>query len=130
MLQQQLGDRLRGKITDDQTHNVSYYAQTYSKADYGTTHLAVLAPNGDAVSVTTTINHRSVLQTTLSAPSYNRESPGETKDQTLVHSTTELRFQREINGNHISVDLRENEVQCTMESCYVKPLGDQGKDSR
>jgi len=47
MLEQQLGDRLRGKINDDKTYDVSYYAQTYSKADYGTTQVAVLAPNGD-----------------------------------------------------------------------------------
>jgi len=75
MLQQQLGDRLRGKITDDQTHNVSYYAQTYSKADYGTTHLAVLAPNGDAVSVTTTINHRfgSKYRSNVTGIIYNNE---------------------------------------------------------
>ena len=58
MIEQSLGDRLRNKISDYKTYNVSYYAQTYSKADYGTTHVAVLALNGDAVSVTTTINHR------------------------------------------------------------------------
>ncbi|KAJ7387665.1 hypothetical protein OS493_001003 [Desmophyllum pertusum] len=38
--------------------NVSYYADSFSDADYGNTHLAVLAANGDAVSVTTTINMR------------------------------------------------------------------------
>ena len=69
MLEQQLGDRLRGKINDDKTYDVSYYAQTYSKADYGTTHVAVLASNGDAVSVTTTINYRLVLQTSFPVPS-------------------------------------------------------------
>ena len=59
MTQQQLGDWLRQKILDNKTHeNVSYYAESFSDADYGTTHVAVLAPNGDAVSVTTTINFR------------------------------------------------------------------------
>ena len=61
MLQQQLGNKLRKLIQDDQTQdNVSYYARFYSDADYGTTHLAVLAKNGDAVSVTSTINYRLV----------------------------------------------------------------------
>ena len=59
MLNQTTGDRLRHKIWDNMTHNnVSYYARSFSDADYGTTHVAVLAPNGDAVSVTTTINRR------------------------------------------------------------------------
>ena len=59
MLDQTLGDQLRHKIRDSMTYdNVSYYAQSFSDADYGTTHVAVLAPNGDAVSVTTTINRR------------------------------------------------------------------------
>jgi len=59
MLNQTTGDRLRHQIWDNMTHaNVSYYAQSFSDADYGTTHVAVLAPNGDAVSVTTTINRR------------------------------------------------------------------------
>ena len=60
MLKQQLGDKLRTKyIQDDRTHDsVSYYAQYFSDADYGTTNLAILAENGDAVSVTSTINYR------------------------------------------------------------------------
>ena len=59
MLNQTTGDRLRHKIWDNMTHdNVSYYTESFSDADYGTTHLAVLAPNGDAVSVTSTINMR------------------------------------------------------------------------
>ena len=59
MLKQQLGDKLRKLIQDDRTHdNVSYYARFFSDADYGTTHLAVLPKNGDAVSVTSTINYR------------------------------------------------------------------------
>ena len=61
MIEQQLGDDLHKKIKDNRTyHNVSYYASFYSDADYGTTHLAVLAENGDAVSVTSTINYRLV----------------------------------------------------------------------
>ena len=64
MLKQQLGDELRTKyIQDDRTHDkASYYARYFSDADYGTTHLAILAENGDAVSVTSTINYRLVKQ--------------------------------------------------------------------
>ena len=59
MLDQTLADHLRHKIWDNITHdNVSYYAQSLTDTDYGTTHVAVLAPNGDAVSVTTTINRK------------------------------------------------------------------------
>ena len=59
MLDPKTGDALRHKIRDSKTYkDVSYYADSFSNADYGTTHLAVLAPNGDAVSVTTTINMR------------------------------------------------------------------------
>ena len=59
MLSQETGDRLRHKIRDSMTFkDVRYYAQSFSDADYGTTHVAVLAPNGDAVSVTTTINRK------------------------------------------------------------------------
>ena len=59
MLEPKTGNRLRNKIWDDKTHkDVSYYADFFSNADYGTTHVAVLAPDGDAVSVTSTINMR------------------------------------------------------------------------
>ena len=59
MIEQKLGDSLRQRIQDNSTHhNVSYYAQFYSHADYGTTHVSVLAENGDAVAVTTSINFR------------------------------------------------------------------------
>lgn len=61
MLDQKTGDWLRHKILDNMTYSdVSHYADTFSDADFGTTHVAVLAPNGDAVSVTTTINMRLV----------------------------------------------------------------------
>ncbi|XP_068748177.1 glutathione hydrolase 1 proenzyme-like [Montipora capricornis] len=59
MIDQKLGDSLRQRIQDNSTHhNVSYYARFYSHADYGTTHVSVLAENGDAVAVTTSINFR------------------------------------------------------------------------
>merc|ERR1712223_1791219 len=46
------------KINDTFTvNNASYYgADFYTPEDHGTTHLSVLAPNGDAVAVTSTIN--------------------------------------------------------------------------
>ena len=63
MVEEELGNKLRSKINDDRTHdNVSYYAQFFSQADIGTTHISVLAENGDAVSVTTTINFWLVLR--------------------------------------------------------------------
>ena len=61
MLDQRLGEGLRQKIQDYRTHdNVSYYAKFFSRADYGTTHISVLAENGDAVAVTSSINLRLV----------------------------------------------------------------------
>ena len=46
------------KIDDSFTVNdPEYYgAEFANKEDHGTAHLSVLAPNGDAVSVTSTIN--------------------------------------------------------------------------
>ena len=59
MLEQSLGDKLRQRIQDNRTFDdVSYYAKYFSDADYGTTHISVLAENGDAVAVTTSINFR------------------------------------------------------------------------
>ena len=64
MLKSELGDALRQKIWDNKTYtDVSYYADSFSNADYGTTHVAVLDQYGDAVSVTSTINMRLVVLT-------------------------------------------------------------------
>ena len=47
-------------INDSYTvNNASHYgADFFAPEDHGTTHLSVLAPNGDAVAVTSTINRR------------------------------------------------------------------------
>ncbi|XP_066018957.1 glutathione hydrolase 1 proenzyme-like [Pocillopora verrucosa] len=76
MLEPKTGNRLRNKIWDDKTHkDVSYYADFFSNADYGTTHVAVLAPDGDAVSVTSTINMRfgAKYRSTTTGIIYNNE---------------------------------------------------------
>lgn len=52
------------RITDDKTHDQDYYTWPHSSSDYagniahdhGTSHLSVLAENGDAVACTGTIN--------------------------------------------------------------------------
>ncbi|KAK7120863.1 hypothetical protein R3I94_020749 [Phoxinus phoxinus] len=48
--------RIRALITDDHTHDASYYNITPSVDRFGTTHVSVLAADGTAVSVTSTIN--------------------------------------------------------------------------
>ena len=48
----------RARITDSMTHNTSYYGDFFSKTeDHGTTHVSVLAENGDAAAATDTINY-------------------------------------------------------------------------
>lgn len=49
-------------ITDDVTHDPDYYIWPFHQGgdvahDHGTSHLSVLAENGDAVACTSTINH-------------------------------------------------------------------------
>ena len=52
-----LADQIRHKISDSATHEQSYYGERFHvPLKTGTTHLTVLAPNGDAVSVTSTVN--------------------------------------------------------------------------
>ncbi|XP_065664152.1 glutathione hydrolase 1 proenzyme [Hydra vulgaris] len=52
-----VGTYYRLKITDYLTHNISYYgAELPPPTDRGTTHLSIYAANGDAVSLTSTIN--------------------------------------------------------------------------
>ncbi len=48
----------RQKIDDSKTHNTSYYGDFFSKTeDQGTTHVSVLAENGDAAAATDTVNY-------------------------------------------------------------------------
>ncbi|CAC5395661.1 GGT1_5 [Mytilus coruscus] len=51
-------DEIRSQISDSQTFGTDYYGPTFFDTvnSSGTSHLSVLAPNGDAVSVTSTIN--------------------------------------------------------------------------
>ncbi len=50
-------NRIRSKIFDNQTFASDYYESIYlNEEDHGTTHLSVLASNGDAVSLSSTIN--------------------------------------------------------------------------
>jgi gamma-glutamyltranspeptidase / glutathione hydrolase / leukotriene-C4 hydrolase len=50
---------IRKKIDDKRTHNEpGYYGEHFgSPDDHGTAHISILAPNGDAISVTGTINY-------------------------------------------------------------------------
>ncbi|XP_062399411.1 gamma-glutamyltransferase 5a [Sardina pilchardus] len=54
---EEFADRIRAMIHDDRTHDDQYYNVTPSMDSVGTTHVSVLAEDGMAVSVTSTINH-------------------------------------------------------------------------
>lgn len=62
MLDLNTAKEMFSRITDDMTHNQDYYMwpSKYTGGDtahdHGTSHLSVLAENGDAVACTSTIN--------------------------------------------------------------------------
>ena len=57
MMSTKLAEEIRSQITDTKTHLQDYYGSRYHvPINTGTTHLAVLAANGDAVSLTSTVN--------------------------------------------------------------------------
>lgn len=57
MIQDKFADKVRAKISPDRTYDASYYNVTPYLDSHGTTHVSVLAEDGMAVSVTSTINH-------------------------------------------------------------------------
>lgn len=60
MLNQTFAETLRLKIKEDGVyHNQTFYGGYYSQKQmpYGTSHISILAENGDAVSATDTINY-------------------------------------------------------------------------
>ena len=58
MLNLTYAEEIRSKIEDNRTYReFSHYGANYSTPDdYGTAHISIVAPNGDAISVTSTIN--------------------------------------------------------------------------
>lgn len=57
MRSEEYADILRTKITEE-THDLYYYTDATGKYEdqMGTSHVSVLSPYGDAVSVTSTVN--------------------------------------------------------------------------
>ncbi|KAK2898830.1 hypothetical protein Q8A67_010248 [Cirrhinus molitorella] len=57
IIQKHFADKVRAKISPDHTYDASYYNITPYLDSHGTTHVSVLAEDGMAVSVTSTINY-------------------------------------------------------------------------
>ena len=50
---------IKRKITDNETHDTSFYEPAFSDTkDGGTNQIGIIAPDGSAVSLTSTINTR------------------------------------------------------------------------
>ena len=57
MTSKHFADHIRSMISDDRTHGPMYYGPIlYNPDDAGTIHMSLLAPNGDAVAITSTVN--------------------------------------------------------------------------
>ncbi|XP_047678946.1 glutathione hydrolase 1 proenzyme-like isoform X4 [Tachysurus fulvidraco] len=57
MTSDHFAENIRSKITDNTTHPEAYYGPEYfNNGNYGTAHLSVIAEDGSAVSVTSSIN--------------------------------------------------------------------------
>ena len=59
MLMSSTADNMHSRIQDDTTFEPSYYTEqrvSPTISEHGTSHLCVLASNGDAVAATSTIN--------------------------------------------------------------------------
>jgi len=55
-------EEIRQQIDDNITHDFSYYGPTFDvKENVGTAHLNILAPNGAAVSLTSSLNLQYVI---------------------------------------------------------------------
>ncbi len=50
-------DSIREKIDPSKVYSTEYYGPALNKTDHGTAHMSFLGPNGDAVSLTSTINN-------------------------------------------------------------------------
>ncbi|KAL4609609.1 gamma-glutamyltransferase 5-like [Arapaima gigas] len=57
LMKEEFAENMRKRISDKRTHKPEYYNITPSMDRFGTTHVSVLAADGTAVSVTSTINH-------------------------------------------------------------------------
>lgn len=55
--EQQFADHFRAMISSNETHDAQYYNIAPYLDTMGTTHVSVIAEDGTAVSVTSTINH-------------------------------------------------------------------------
>ena len=66
MLDPDFAQEIRSKIEDTRTYqDYEHYGANFSLPDdHGTAHINIVAPNGDAISLTTTINSMYTINST------------------------------------------------------------------